>query len=223
MNVDEMVKGAAVEVDVKCNGKTMNFQSEISLVKDNYILVTGIKVNNQTVGFSDKCTINFLYKEDGKLFLWENVNVKLVKYDGDIFHKIELFGDGKPYNRREAYRMFLGEDMSIYVNTASGPTSLPVLVRDISETGVGFITKEELDVDRIFRLRLKDNNTIISLSGVIVRKDVLSHIESNLYGCKFNEKNNMLIKYIARRQGEQLKGKSKLYSSPAASKELVTK
>ncbi len=215
MNIDGISKGAAVEVEVKCNGKTMNFNSEIQFVKDDYILVDGIKVNNQTVGFSDKCSINFYYKEDGKLYLWEKVIVKLVKYDGEIYHKIELNGEGKPYNRRDAYRMYLGEEMSVYVNTATGPTALNVLVKDISETGVAFIAKEELDVDRTFRLRLKDNNNIISLSGVIIRKEALTHIGSNLYGCKFNEKNNYLIKYIAKRQGEQLKGKSKLYASPS--------
>jgi len=215
MNADEMIRGNSVEFDVKCNGKMMNFKSEISIIMDQSIFVTGIKVNNQTVGFSDKCSINFLYKIDGKLYLWENVNVKLVKYNGEIYHKVDLTGDGKSYNRRDSYRLYLGEDMSIYINSASGPTSLSVLVKDISETGVGFITAEDLDIDRSFRLRLKDNNMIITLSGVIVRKELIEHLNKTLYGCKFSEKNNLLIKYIARRQGEQLRSKSKSYSSPA--------
>jgi hypothetical protein len=212
MNLDDMAKGVSIEIIVRCNGKTMNFDSEIALVKDNYVLISGIKVNNQTVGFSDSCTINFLSKLDNKLFLWENVKVQLVKYDDSIYHKIILHGDGKPFNRREAYRMYLGEDMSIYVNSSTGPAALSVLVKDISETGVCFISKDELDVSRTFRLRLKDNDTIISLSGIIVRKQELKHIESNLYGCKFNEKNNMLMKFIAKKQGDQLKNKSKLYA-----------
>lgn len=222
MNMSDMSKGASVELIVKCNGKTMNFQSEITLIKDNYVLITGIKVNNQTVGFSDNCTINFLYKIDGRVFLWENVNVKLVKYDDDIYHKIDIIGDGKPHNRREAYRMYLGEDMAIYVNTPTGPTALSVLVKDISETGVCFIAKDDLDVNRTFRLRLKDNDTIISLSGVIVRKEAIPHLASNLYGCRFSEKNNMLVKFIAKRQGEQLKSKSK-FNSSSVKKDYVTK
>lgn len=208
MRIDEFAKGDSVEIEVKYSGKTMNFKSEIILVKNNSVLITSIKVNEQTVGFTDKYQINFLYKTDGKLFIWENVPVKLVKYDGGIYHKIDLSGEGKPYNRRNSYRMYIGEDMPLYVNTANGPTALSVLVKDISETGVGFITKEDIDVDRTIRLKLKDNNSIISLSGVIVRKEFLENLGAFLYGCRFNEKSNQLGKFIAKRQNELLKKKT---------------
>lgn len=214
MQIDELSKGGAVEVEAKINGKALNFRSEVVLVNNNSVLITSIKVNEQTVGFSDKCHINFLYKSDGKLYIWENVTVKLVKYEGEIYHKIDLAGDGKPFNRRGSFRLYIGEEMPLYVNTASGPTALNVLIKDISETGVGFITKEELDINRIVRLKLKDNNTLISLSAVIVRKEFLSHLGSNLYGCRFNEKSDKLGKYIAKRQGEVLRKKMTTYSSP---------
>lgn len=214
MHIEDIVKGGLMEIEVKCNGKTMNFQSEITLVKNNSILITSIKVNDQTIGFSEKCKLNFLYKLDGKLYIWENVTIKLVKFDGAIYHKIDLFGEGAPYNRRDSFRMYIGEEMLLYVNTASGPSALTVLVRDISETGVGFITKEDIDVDRTIRLKLKDNNTLISLSGVIVRKEFLSNLNAFLYGCKFNEKSTSLGKYIAKKQGELLRKKTNVYSSP---------
>jgi hypothetical protein len=165
-------------------------------------------VDEQTIGFSDKFQVNFLYKLEGRLFLWENVTVKLVKFEGGIYHMIDLDGDGKPFNRRDAYRMYIGEDMPLYVNTATGPTALSVLVKDLSETGVGFITKDDIDIDRTIRLKLKDNNAIINMSGVIVRKEFLDNLGSFLYGCKFNEKNNHLSKYIAKRQAEVLKKKN---------------
>lgn len=213
LRIDEIVKGAAVEIEVKCNGKTMNFRSDVILVKSNSVLITSIKVNEQTIGFSDKFQINFLYKSEGRLYVWENTAVKLVKYDGAVYHKIDLNGEGKPYNRRDSYRMYIGEDMPLYVNTASGPTALSVLVKDISESGVGFITNDDIDVERTIRLKLKDNNTIISLSGVIVRKEWLTNIGSYLYGCRFNEKNNLLGKYIAKRQNDILKKKTQAPTS----------
>lgn len=211
MRIDEIAKGESVEIEVRGNGKTMNFRSEVALVIDNSVLINSIKVNDQTIGFSDKFQINFLYKTDGRLFIWNNVIVKLVKYDGVIYHMVELMGEGRPHNRRDSYRLYIGEEMPLYVNTANGPTALSVLVKDLSETGVGFITKDDLDVNRIVRLKIKDNNTIISLSGIIVRKEFLDHLGSYLYGCKFNEKNNRLGKYIAKRQNEQLKRKSATY------------
>jgi hypothetical protein len=185
-------------------------------------LLQSIKVDDQTVGFSDNCYINFIYISEGKLYLWEKVSIKLVKYDGGIYHKVDLSGNGKPYNRREAFRMFVGEEMAVAVNTATGPSVINVLVKDISETGVGFITKEELDIDRMFRMKLKDNNKIIHLSGVIIRKEFLENLHSFLYGCKFNEKNPLLAKYIVKKQGEQLKKKNTTYQSPVA-KDIILK
>lgn len=216
MQIEEITKGSNIELEVKYSGHTMSFRSIVIAVKNNSILITTIKVNDQTIGFSDKCRMNFLYKSDSKVFIWENVDVRLVKYEGEICHKIDLFSDGKPYNRRDSYRMYIGEDMPLYVNSATGPTAISVLVKDISETGVAFITKDEIDIDRTIRLKLKDNITIISLSGVIVRKEFLQNLNAFLYGCKFNEKNDKLGKYIAKKQGELLRKK---ISTPALARD----
>ncbi len=215
MIIDEISKDGDIEVEVKCNGKTMNFKSEIRFIINNSVLIKSIKVNEQTVGFSDQCIINFLYKSDGKLYIWENVSIKLVKYDGGIYHKMDLSGMGKPHNRRDAFRMYIGEEMFIYINTAKGQAALSVLIRDISETGVSFITKEDFDIERTFRLKLKHKNIMINISGAIVRKEPLPNLGSTLYGCKFIEKNLLLGKFIAQKQGEQLRNKTKLYSSPS--------
>lgn len=216
MQIDEIPRGGNIELEVRYSGHTMSFRSDIIAIVNNSVLVNTIKVNDQTIGFSDKCQLNLIYKLDGKVFIWENVSVKLVKYNGNVCHKIDLFGEGKPYNRRNSYRMYIGEDMPLYINSASGPSAISVLVKDISETGVAFITKDEIDIDRTIRLRLKDNNNIISLSGVIVRKEFLHNLASYVYGCKFNEKNSNLGKFIAKKQGEQLKKKTTSYSSPPA-------
>ncbi len=216
MQIEEITKSSNIELEVKYSGHTMSFRSSVIDVINNSILVSTIKVNDQTIGFSDKCRLNFLYKTDGKVYIWENVNVKLVKYDGGICHKIDLFTEGKPYNRRDSFRMYIGEDMPLYVNSATGPTAISVLVKDISETGVGFIAKDEIDIDRTIRIKLKDNATIINLSGVIVRRDFLQNLNAFLYGCKFNEKNDKLGKYIAKKQGEQLRKK---VQAPALSRD----
>ena len=215
MLIDDIPVGSGIELDVRYIGRTMSFLSQVVLIINNSILISPITVNEQTVGFND-CRVNLIVKIEHKVYIWFNASVKLVKYDGIIYHKIDIVGEGKAYNRREAYRMYIGEDMTIYINTTSGPSALSVLVKDLSETGVGFISKEDLDIDRTIRLKLKDNNLIISLSGIIVRKEFLANLGSFLYGCKFNEKNNKLGNYIARKQGEELRKKVNSYSSPPA-------
>ncbi len=221
MFIDSIAKGGLMEVEVKCNGKTVRFNGEIAHIINNSILTAPIKVNDQTIGFSDNCQINFLYVYEGKLYLWENVIVKLVRYDSNIYHKIDLYGEGKHFNRRDAYRMYIGEDMPIYVNTVSGPTAISVLVKDISETGVGFITKEDIDLERTIRLRIKDNATLISISGIVVRKEFQKNLSAYLYGCKFNEKNEKLARFIAKKQSEALRKKTMHYSREDSRNKVV--
>jgi len=223
LRIEEIPLGANIEIEVRFCGRSMSFNSEVVSLHNDSIFINPITVNERTIGFNDKCRINLIVKTDGKVFLWENVDVKLIRFDGNIYHKITMQGDGKPYNRREAYRMYIGEDMPIYINTASGPYLINVLVKDISETGVGFITKEDLDIDRMIRLKVKDFNNIIPLTGVIVRKEYLSHLDSYLYGCKFNEKSDKLGKFIARKQGELLRKRLNTYSSPIVLKKSKKK
>ena len=223
MLISEIPVGANIEIEVRYSGRSMSFNSEVLFLHNDSIFINPIIVNERTIGFNDKCRINLIVKIEGKVFLWENVEIKLVRYDGNIYHRISIQGEGKPYNRREAYRMYIGEDMPVYINTATGPYLINVLVKDISETGVGFITNEDLDIDRMIRLKIKDFNNIIALTGVIVRKEYLPHLDSYLYGCKFNEKNDKLGKFIARKQGEQLRKRLNTYSSPIVAKKSRNK
>lgn len=218
MQIDEISPGSRIQLEVKCNGKTVTFYSEIAFVLDYSVLIHTIKVNKKTIGFSEQCIINFLYLFEEKLYLWNNVKVKLVRCDGTIYHKIDLIGEGKPHNRRNSYRMYIGENMLVNVNSSNGPVAFYALIKDISETGVGLITTENIDLDRIIRLKINENSIIMELTGVVVRKEFLSHMNSYLYGCKFNEKNSLLGKYIAKKQGEQLRKKIGNYSSPTNAK-----
>jgi len=213
LHIDEIAVGGSVEIEVILSNKAINFKSQVAFIKKNSIFIDSIKFNDQTVGFSNRYQLNFLYKVDGKLYRWENCQIKLVRYDGAIYHKVDIIGEGKPYNRRDFFRLYIGEEMPVYINTAQGATALSVLVKDISESGVGFISKEEIDVERTMRLKIKNGSNIINLCGVIVRKEYLENLGSYLYGCKFTEKNNALGKYIAMRQNEMLKKKA---SSPSA-------
>ena len=70
--------------------------------------------------------------------------------------------------------------MTIYYNTASGPTQISVLVKDINNQGVGFITKEELDVNRMIRLKIKDQNVILDLTAYNTKGNIY-HLNSFLW------------------------------------------
>lgn len=208
MQIKDIPIGANIEIEVKYHGQCVNFYSDVVEIIEDSVLIKPIIVEEKTLGFSDSNQVNFIYIFEDKVFVWDHIEVILVKYNGSMYHKANLSGEGIPYNRRNSYRMYIGEDMPLHINTSRGSTTINVLVKDVSETGVAFITEEDLSIGRVFRLKLKDNNRLINLSGVIVRREYLEHLGSFLYGCKFNEYNAVLGGYIARKQIEILKKKS---------------
>jgi hypothetical protein len=197
-----------MELEVKYSGNTINFKKEIVSVNGNTVMVSAFTINDQTLGFSEKCTINFYYQMEDKLFIWENVTVKLIKYNNKPYHRIELSGEGELFHHRGAYRLYIGEEMPMSINTPTGISTLTVLVKDISETGVGFVTEEEIDLSLVVHFKIQDGISNISLYGFVIRKEFQENIHSYIYGCKLHDINMQLSKYIAKRQNELLRMKN---------------
>ena len=213
MLIDDIVIGNNVEVEVKLQGHTMNFTSQVIMIIDDNLFISPVKSDDQTIGFNDNCLVSILYNLDGRIYRWKDVELKLIRYDGFIYHVTVLKGKGQPYNRRKAYRLYLGMEMLLFLNLSQGPTALSVNVKDISELGVGFITSDEIELNKSFRLNFKDGPTRLTLEGTIIRKVYMQHLDSYIYGCKFYDKNYLLSKYIARKQGEMLRRKNVTYSA----------
>ena len=65
-------------------------------------------------------------------------------------------------NRRGSYRVYIGEQMTITAFTSQGAKKHSVHLKDISESGMAFLSKEEFDIGRIVRLNLSFNKGISS-------------------------------------------------------------
>ena len=204
MEIKDLEKDAVVELEVHINKKTLNFNCQTVMIKDNFILVPKIVVNNQTVGFSDNCTVNLIYIREGKATIWENVIVKLVNYKGKIHHKIDVLGPGKPLNRRGAYRVYIGLNGELTTSGPTGPDSFMVTVKDISETGCAFISDRELDIGRHIRIRFRDNVSV-ELNGKIIRSEFKDNLNASLYACELVGRHPRLGSYLAKKQSEKLK------------------
>ena len=211
--IGDIVIGDNIEVEVKIQGHTMSFTSQVVMIIDDILLISPIKSDDQTVGFSENCVVSVLYNLNGRIYRWKDIDLKLIKYDGLIYHSTVLEGKGQPYNRRNAYRLYLGMEMLLYYNSSQGPAAISVNVKDISELGVSFITNEELELNRRFHLSFRDGTTRLNLEGSIIRMEYMQHLGSYVYGCKFYDKNYLLSKYIARKQGEILRQKNTTYNA----------
>ena len=173
---------------------------------DNMIFIKPIEIEGKAVGFPEDVRKRFFCKVDGKPYVWEDPRIKLVKYDGVPSHMVTLEGRGSYMNRRQAYRQYIGEEMSVTITKQDGSKeTLLVLVKDISETGAGFLTDRELHEGDAIRLRIKKNDEIMKIKGKIVRTQTSDEIRGTLYGCKFTDIVPKLSQYIMEIQREKLK------------------
>ncbi|MBQ3027498.1 MAG: PilZ domain-containing protein [Lachnospiraceae bacterium] len=194
--------------------KSKDLATTVAEVHSEYVLLHPILVEGRTVGFGDSCTIDFLYLQDQVVYAWHSVSLPLVKIKGNTYYRVELNGEAKPYNRRGSFRVYVGETMAITVFQSSGPQNFNVLVRDISESGFGFVSKEEYEVSRTIRLAipLTDRKTLV-LSATIVRRDYHEEKGTYNYGCKFVEPNSYLSSYLMAKQRERQQGRTSAYTA----------
>ena len=214
MTISDLAPQHTVTLVVTVGIKSKDLTTTISEVHSDYVLLEPILVDGRTVGFGDTCTIDFLYLQDQTVFAWHSVTLPLVKIKGQTYYRLILNGEARPYNRRGSFRVYVGETMSITVFQSNGPQPFNVLVRDISEGGFGFVSKEDYEVSRTIRLNipLTDRN-VLSLSATIVRKDFNEEKGTYSYGCKFVEPNSHLSSYLMSKQRERQQEKMSAYSA----------
>jgi len=118
---------------------------------------------------------------------------------------VELSGSGTVLNRRGAYRVFIGENKFLYYRVRSDTRLCEVFVRDISETGLCYMSKEDFEVGRNIHLQLRlSSGYELSLRAKILwKRENPNRNTTFLYGCKFTEKSKYLNSYLMNVQQEK--------------------
>lgn len=207
MLTSEMKEGNKISVVV---GK-FELESEIQIIRNEYILVTIMLIDDKIVKFPSDLKVDMVYYgDDNSLFIWENVALSPVKFkDGRKYHKIELpKTEGKRYNRRGNFRLYVGKDMSIEFKEGTSRKKKKTLIKDISATGFAFVNSEEYNIGlRVTLIYDIVSGKRLNLSGKIVRKQYLENINSTLYGCQFTVPSDEISKIISREQQRMIKEK----------------
>ncbi len=204
MTAAEMQLEHSIELEIFMNGKKTTLLTAVEQVIGQTVLLTPIQINGKVVGFPPDCVVNLLYVGERQVFCWKGIKLKAVRYEKNVYHSAELAGDAEILNRRGAYRVYIGQEMLLTAFTANGPKSYHVHLKDISETGMAFFSKEEFDVGRTVRLHLSiKQGHELPLSSQIIRIQEFDNRQDKLYGCKFVEKNNRLVSILMHLQQER--------------------
>lgn len=206
MRLEELAENQKLHIEVIAKTGRLEYDVVSKFSAHGAVFIEPIRYNNQIINFvRSDIIIKVLYtRNNRKPIERSNCYIKSVEYKGKQYHMIGSNNVGIEVNRRECFRIFIGEKGLAQVGEHTG--IMKVTVKDISATGFSFLGDRESETPLGEDVRLTFQDSIrdirFDLSGRLVRK-VADEDEKTLYGCKLYISNKIVDSYIARRQREQ--------------------
>ena len=209
MQLSQLVQNSNLILEININNQHLEFDSVVFAKIGDYILIEPVRVNGKVVNFEiGKVLIDMLLiRKDKKPFIWKRVLLKNTIYKNKTYYKVIPTGDGFEINRRNAFRLYIEVKGVVQIGTNSVP--LDVIIKDVSENGFSFVSKDNIEkpLRSTVRLVFADINKSINLNGILVRKEKIDQ-SKYFYGCVLNIKNQMLSQYINDKNSEMLSRQS---------------
>lgn len=203
MKLAEISNDELISVTISRGNTSASLVTEPAFVLGGDLYVKPFTYNNAIVSFdAPGLTISMMaFRDDAVPYFWKYVQiVKLIK-DGEVYHCISSSMDGVKLNRRNAYRVFVGEDGECFVTTNK---SVSVTIRDISANGIGLMVYEE-DASKFsfgmkIRISFSDSPMYFNadLMARVVR--VIKSEKGCVIGCEFTAMYPEVSKYVAAKQ-----------------------
>ena len=151
MLLSELEQGAKVLLLLTIDGKHFEFETIVQGKHKHDVLLEPIRKDQKILNVqSDQVDVDIMYmREDDKPILWKEAKMDCIRHKHKIYYASEAANEGREYNRRGAYRLYIGEEIHARIGH-SGREKI-VHLKDLSNTGFAFIYKEELkDADGAF-------------------------------------------------------------------------
>lgn len=204
MKLWDLQSGNAIELQVIYRNNTYEFPSRLLGIKGKTLILAEVQIDGRKLRLTNEKGINIIFQMLNKIYIWNNVNLETILYKDHYYYRIKESNiESKPYNRRGAFRLFVGNSMPIEVCFNDQKNVYSVKIKDISETGFGFITNENLLLDNIVTFAYQTKEKLFDLHGYIVRQTYDSVTKTYSYGCKFPEYYNELGSFIIKEQAKR--------------------
>ncbi len=209
MKLSELEDGTAVTFELHIDEKKFEFPSVVEFQKRGKIYFEPIRVGEKLLNVrNDKIVVNLIFAVEGsKPVMWKELDVQEEIYKKRVYYTADAETKGKLFNRRGAYRQFVGAQ--VFAKVGTGKAEIQVMLKDISTTGFSFVYREDLgDTSHslvVLPYVYRDDHVMFDLtvSGKIVRKQVMPDGKI-LYGCVLVKKNELISKFVNYKQKEQL-------------------
>lgn len=209
MKLDRIDVGTAITLKVKRDSTVADFNTVLIAHVANCLVCEPLLHEGKIINFAIPGVtheVQIFDNEAGKLYAWRNIEVKAGYYHKKtLCHLIYLNSLPVEINRRRNYRQYVGIEGDVFPFHKS---PYKVIVKDVSNTGVGFIVEDkgELGIGQEVRVVFKDcdNKFRFALKSKIVRERKLAN-GSTEFGCRIPEPPHSLAAYVAHKQLEERK------------------
>lgn len=215
MRLEELTAGLSLTFMVKIGEEFISLNSKIQEVypKKHCLLADAIFHENKVLSFQGKhIQVHMIATfPDEKPQLFEHVHItSLRKPNNRICYHITASCEGKPYNRREHFRCFVGVPAVVQFG-AEKPVDDGML-KDVSISGFAVTCNKKADIGNhsLIHVLLEDyieeltEGFSFNLYGIVVRSQELENGKT-VYGCRLNHPVNGLNSYIMKKERVRLK------------------
>lgn len=212
MQIKEMLLGKMLEILVDREGYHYRFVSKVEGTAENAVAVTLIAAQGRMFHFVETDDVSIVYRGTERMWKWEHVKAGVARLDGAPVHTFSSKEPGQVYNRRESFRVQIGESLLMNKIMSSDETDengeimektvrFEALLSDLSVNGAGLYANEEMGLGTTISFEMPTSLGILSCRGEIVRKSAVKDKPFRyFYGCDFTVVRKDLERYLFERQ-----------------------
>lgn len=215
MWIEEITPGETVTLIATFQQERLEFTTTVqeSYEKKHIILTDVITKDDKVLTFHAKgLLVNLMTKPKDKApQVFKNVAIRLMKkQDGSLCYSITTLAESKDFNRREAFRCYIGIPTS--VQGGGNKAAYDAVIKDVSISGFSIICSADVEFreNQVLHVLLNDRieelaeNYSFHLYGIIVRIEELDN-GNIVYGCRLNTRVNGIDAYIMKKERVRLK------------------
>ena len=234
MDVRNLKPGKSIEINIEKSETVYHYVTKIEVVDDKTVYVTVIKDKlGEPLFINGGDSTDFVYRVNDKLWKWPVAKAGRGVYQGEILQMFTVKSyEGLPYNRRESFRVFFGTEIDVRrtavdmeklqeyrqnhpeikdpndflkVEELFKTITVQVVLKDLSETGVGLLSKVPLPERAELSLTIPTEFGLIHCVCVPVRSSVDYEKEyRHFYGCKIQTVSANISRILVSLQRRQM-------------------
>lgn len=228
MYLKDLKIGNEIEIFITRGQHRYHLVSKIEGTDPRKVYITLIASGNNVFKFKQTDIVELVYKERDKTWKWRNIKAGLARLDENLVHYFESGVEGESFNRRDTFRVQImkkveairftptrenvdmeGFDMDIpakdLVEEGIEKSIVNIVVKDISESGIGFYSPVTMKVGDRIRVYFESEFGSMNCEGIIIRSVENKWKDYHLfYGCSFHRTDKNWARYIYAEQRLQL-------------------